>query len=134
MSERDEFLGWVTTELKDAERALNNGDADGRRRIWSRREPVTVFGASKSALGRADVEKLFNMLEQRFSDCTAYDYEVVAADISGDMAYTVGCEHIRSRINGQPVTYTLRATQIYRREEGQLTVIHRHGDTPPDEA
>lgn len=38
----------------------------------------------------------------------------------GDTAYTVGFEHTSVSVNGVPRTYTLRATQIYRREAGAL--------------
>jgi hypothetical protein len=32
-------------------------------------------------------------------------------------------------IDGVPVEpYTMRVTQVYRREDGQWTVVHRHGD------
>ena len=34
MSERDDFLGWVGSRLKDAETALHNGDARPRFEIW----------------------------------------------------------------------------------------------------
>jgi ketosteroid isomerase-like protein len=32
---------------------------------------------------------------------------------------------------GAPRTYTLRVTHIYRRENGQWRIVHRHGDLPP---
>ena len=48
MSEREEFLSWVGSVLKDAEIALHNGDAGPRRAIWSQHEPVTVMGAWRS--------------------------------------------------------------------------------------
>ena len=32
-------------------------------------------------------------------------------------------------VDGKPRTYTLRATQVYRREGGEWRVAHRHGDT-----
>jgi ketosteroid isomerase-like protein len=32
-------------------------------------------------------------------------------------------------VNGAPRDYTLRVTQIYRREEGEWKVAHRHADT-----
>jgi ketosteroid isomerase-like protein len=134
MSERDEFLGWVGSRLKDAETALHNGDAGPRFEIWSRNEPVTVLGAWKSATGQQEVRELFRMLGDSFSDCTSYAHEVVAADVSGDMAYTVGYEHTSASINGQPRTYTLRATQVYRREDGEWKVAHRHADTVPEES
>jgi ketosteroid isomerase-like protein len=134
MSERDEFLAWVGSRLKDAETALHNGDAAPRFEIWSTREPVTVLGAWKAATGQQEVGELFRLLEDAFSDCTSYAHDVVAADVSGDMAYTVGYEHTSASINGEPRTYTLRATQVYRREDGEWKVAHRHADTVPEES
>jgi ketosteroid isomerase-like protein len=46
-----------------------------------------------------------------------------------DMAYTAGLEHTSASIDGQPRSYTLRATQVYRREDGEWKVAHRHADT-----
>ena len=35
-------------------------------------------------------------------------------------------------VDGVPVEpYTLRATQVYRREDGDWKVVHRHGDQLP---
>jgi ketosteroid isomerase-like protein len=134
MSDRDDFLAWVTSRLREAEVSVHNGDATARRAIWSREEPVTVFGAWKSAIGRDEVDELFSTLERTFSRCTSYGFELVAADVIGDMAYTVGYEHTQAIVNGEPRAYTLRATQIYRREGREWRVVHRHGDVPPDDA
>jgi ketosteroid isomerase-like protein len=132
MSDRDDFLAWAQTRLKDAEVALHDGNAAPRLAIWSSEDPVTVLGAWQSAMGREQVNDLFTQLETTFSDCTAYTHEIIAADVIGDMAYTVGYEHTRASVNGEPRTYTLRATQIYRREGGEWKVAHRHADTLPD--
>lgn len=129
MTGRDDFLAWVQSVLKDAEVALHNGDAAPRQAIWSREEPVSVLGAWKSAVGQEQVRDLFQQLAGTFSDCTSYAYEVVAAEVIGDMAYTAGYEHTQASVNGEPRTYTLRATQVYRREGGEWRVAHRHGDT-----
>lgn len=132
MSDRDDLLAWVDSRVRDAEIALHDGDAGPRREIWSHEEPVTVLGAWKSATGRAELEELFSMLEQSFSRCDSFRFEVVAAEVSGDMGYTVGYEHTQAVVNGEPRTYTLRATQIYRREGGEWRVVHRHGSAFPD--
>ena len=94
MSDRDDFLAWVESRLRDAEIALH--------------------------------------LAESFSDCTSYSFDMVAADVVGDMAYTVGYEHTQASVNGEPRTYALRATQVYRREDGEWKVAHRHADTVPD--
>jgi ketosteroid isomerase-like protein len=44
------------------------------------------------------------------------------------MAFTVGLEHTSVSVDGAPRTYTLRATQVYRREGGEWKVAHRHAD------
>ncbi len=134
MSDREDFLTWVNSGLREAEIALHDGNAGPRREIWSGHGPVTVLGAWKSATGRAEVDELFTVLEQSFSGCASYRFELVAAEVSGDMAYTVGYEHTQAVVNGEPRTYTLRATQIYRHEDGEWKVVHRHGSAPPDDA
>ena len=50
----------------------------------------------------------------------------------GDTAYTVGFERTSASVNGVPRTYTLRTTQIYRREDFAWKVAHRHGSAPPE--
>lgn len=132
MSQREEFLSWVQTVLRDAEVAIHNGDASPRRAIWSRHDPVTVLGAWKNASGQAELDALFANLSERFSDCTAFELELLEAEVLGDAAYTVGFEHTSASVDGVPRTYTLRATQIYRREDGDWKVAHRHGSAPPD--
>ncbi|NIH78772.1 nuclear transport factor 2 family protein [Amycolatopsis viridis] len=129
MGDRDDFLAWVGSRLREAEIALHNGDSAPRRAIWSRQEPVSVLGAWLNATGQDEIDELFGRLGASFSDCTSYEHEIVAADVVGDMAYTVGYEHTRASVDGEPREYTLRATQVYRREDGEWKVAHRHADT-----
>ena len=74
------------------ELAIHNGDAEPRAAIWSHSEPVTLFGAEVTATGWADVSRVVRHLAERLSDCTSYEYEVIAAGVSGDAGYTVGYE------------------------------------------
>lgn len=131
MSRHEEFLTWVNTVLTDAEVAVHNGDASLRRAIWSRNEPVSVLGAWRNASGQAELEELFGHLAESFSDCTSYELELLDAEVVGDVAYTVGFEHTSASVNGVPRTYTLRVTQVYRREDGAWKVAHRHGSAQP---
>ena len=132
MSDREEFLTWVRTTLRGAETAIHNGDAEPRRAIWSRNEPVSVLGALKNARGQQELDALFANLADTFSDCTSYEFDVFEAEVLGDAAYTAGFEHTSASLNGEPRTYSLRATQIYRREDGEWKVAHRHGSAPPE--
>jgi ketosteroid isomerase-like protein len=129
MADSDDFLAWVKSTLYEAELALHNGDAGPRRAIWSRKEPVSVLGAWRNAFGQQELDELFTGLGKQFSNCTSYRFELLAYDVAGDMAYTAGLEHTSASVDGEPRSYTLRATQTYRREDGQWKVAHRHGDT-----
>jgi len=129
MSDREEFLAWFRTSLYEAELALHNGDPAPRRALWSRNDPVSVLGAWRSAVGQKELDELFAFLGRSFSNCTSYAVDLHAFDVVGDMAYTAGLEHTSASVDGEPRTYTLRATQVYRRESGEWRVAHRHGDT-----
>ena len=132
MTEREEFITWVQSVLTDAEIAIHNGDAGPRRAIWSRNDPVTVLGAWKSASGQHELDGLFSHLADGFSNGTSLELELLEAEVRGETAYTVGLEHTSASVNGVPRTYTLRVTQICRREDGEWKVAHRHGSTPPE--
>jgi hypothetical protein len=128
MIEPDNFLAWVTTSLYKAELALHNGDSAPRRALWTRNEHG-ILGAWRNAYGLQEVDEAFTFLERSFSDCTSYTFELQAYDVGADMAYTAGLEHISASVTGQPRTFTLRATQVYRREGDEWKVAHRHADT-----
>jgi ketosteroid isomerase-like protein len=132
VSEREEFVTWVQSVLREAEIAVHNGDAGPRRAIWSRNDPVTVLGAWRNASGQQELDELFAHLAESFSNCTSWELELLEAEVRGDTAYTVGFEHTSASVNGVPSNYILRVTQIYRREDGDWKVAHRHGSAPPE--
>ena len=135
MSETEEFLASVLPRLTAADTALHNGNAAPRKALWSTTDPVTLFGAAMMTTGWPRIEATFDRLATQFSDCTAFDIEVVAADASGDLAYLVAFEHTTASIGGDlPAPYVLRVTTIFRREAEVWKVVHRHADPLPDSA
>jgi ketosteroid isomerase-like protein len=129
MDDDREFLGWFTTTWHDAEVALHNGDAGPRDEVtWSTREPVTLFGAWLNATNADEARAVFRRLEATFTDAVQGEISLVAHGVSGDLAYTVHREHTTTTVNGEPRRYTLRVTQVYRREDGTWHVVHRHAD------
>jgi len=129
VTDKEEFIAWTQSRLRDAETALHNGDVEPRLALWSSCEPVSVLGAWRSAIGQEEVRDLFRTLADTFSDCTSHVYEIVSADVIGDMGFTAGYERTQASVNGEQRRYVLRVTQIYRREDGEWKVAHRHGDT-----
>ena len=133
MAEVGTFLDSTMPRLKAADTALHNGDASPRAAIWSHNDPVTWFGAAFSASGWAQLGATFDLLASRFSNCKSWEYEVMAAGASGDLAYIVGIEHTTASVGGAaPEPYELRVTTIFRRESGDWKVVHRHADPMPD--
>jgi ketosteroid isomerase-like protein len=129
MSELDDFLATTLPRQLEAERAIHNGDPEPRLAMWSTNDPVTVLGAVQNATGWDEASKLFRWLAAGFSDCTSYRFDLIAAGVSGDLAYTTGYEHTSVSWDGVPLEpYTLRVTHIYRREDGEWKIVHRHGD------
>jgi ketosteroid isomerase-like protein len=135
VSEVDEFLAEMLPRQLAAEHALCHGNAEPRSTTWSQREPVTLFGALVPVRrGWDELSDTFRWLAERFTDLHDYEFELVAAGASGDLAYTVAFEHKTVVADGERATYTLRVTHVYRREDGRWCIVHRHGDHPPVQA
>ena len=129
MTETQQFLAAMRPRITEAETALHNGDPGPRIAMWSRADPLTLFGAVVSGSGWDQIGPIFGSLGEQFSDCRSYENQIIAAEASGDLAYTVALEHTTASINGaEPQPYVLRVTTIFRREAGEWKVIHRHGD------
>src|SRR3712207_4249047 len=133
MSALDDFVAWTLARQHQAEQALINGDPEPRLAMTSRQDPVTIFGAKVPVRrGWNEVSDTLRLLAARWSDCTEYSFDVVAAEVSGDLAYVVGFEHIANSVLGVPVEpYTLRVTHVFRRENGEWRIAHRHADYVP---
>jgi len=134
MSDTKQFLDEMMPRISQAETALHNGDAGPRFEMWSHDDPVTVFGAVYSPIGWAEVRPMFEKIASNFSNCSSCEWEVVAADVGGDFAYLIAIERTTASVgNSEPASYTLRSTTIFRRENGEWKIVHRHAD-PIDDA
>ena len=129
MNDVDAFLESMLPRLESADTDLHNGDATARTALWSRNEPVTLFGAAVTTSGWEKIGATFDWLATRFSNCSSFSYEVLAAGVSDDLAYIVGIERTTASIGDDPpANYTLRVTTILRREGDDWRIVHRHGD------
>jgi ketosteroid isomerase-like protein len=134
MGDVDEFLSAVLPRQRKAEMAILNGDSGPRKMLWSKKDPVTILGAAKNVIGWPEVESAFDWLASNFSNGTAYELDVIAAGVSGNLGYVVGSEHSTMSVGGQaPAPLTLRVTLIFRREDGEWKEVHRHADAGPSQ-
>ena len=133
MSALDDFLAATLARQIEAEQALLNGDPGPRLAMTSVQDPVTVFGAKVPLRhGWDEVSEVLRWLASRWSKCTDYRFDLVSAGASGDLAYLIGFEHIANSVAGVAVEpYTLRVTHVFRREQGEWKIAHRHADYVP---
>jgi ketosteroid isomerase-like protein len=129
VDDKAEFVEALVARMKAADDALHSGDPGPRKALWSTKEPVSVFGAAMSATGLVETQATFDWVASRFTGFETAEWEVLSADVSGDLAYIVAIEHTTGSIGGAPTeTYALRATTLLRREDGEWRAFHRHAD------
>jgi ketosteroid isomerase-like protein len=128
----DDFREFLVRQT-EAEAAFHQGDAGPRMQLWSHRDPVSLFGAAGMfTSGWDELREMFPWVAARFSEVTGYRYDLEVADVVGDMGYAVGYERFTGSIDGRPAEdVTVRSTHVYRREQGEWRIVHRHGDNPP---
>jgi len=102
-------------------------------KLWSHDDPVTLFGAwGPCKCGWDELSRIFRWVASRFSRASDLRFDVEVADVSGDLAHTVGYERVTASIDGGPLeALTVRVTHVYRREDGEWKIVHRHGDIAP---
>jgi ketosteroid isomerase-like protein len=132
MDDVEQFRSTMLTRQAEAEEALVHGDAGPRMELWSRRDPVSLFGAiGMSEYGWQKLSSTFTWVASRFSNVSDFRFDVEVVEVNGDMAYTLGFERFNASVAGRPVEdVTVRVTHIYRRENGEWKIVHRHADNP----
>jgi ketosteroid isomerase-like protein len=129
MSFQDDVLPLLRHDIE----TLHNGDPAPRKEMWSRTDPLVLFGAAMGGVGWTEIEEVFDTIAKSFHGSRSCEIEVVAAESSGDLGYVCAIE--RSEVldlDGTPKSYALRVTTVFRREDGTWRMVHRHG-SPLDE-
>jgi ketosteroid isomerase-like protein len=134
MSELDDFVSQTVERHSQATTGVRNGDPTAFVEQLSPHDPVTLFPASQpSQVGWADVSQAIRRVASVYASSSDVEFDVVAAGLSGDLAYLVGYERAASSIEGGAAEdLRLRITQVYRREGGVWRLVHRHADAGPD--
>ena len=107
------------------------GNPEPVNKLWSRREDVTFanpFGPP--VRGWDEVAKTIEHAASLRRDGEFVDSEIVAKYVTAELAYVVQLEHLEAKVGGREdiTPYSLRATMIFRPEDGEWRVVHRHAD------
>ena len=96
--------------------------------LWSRAGDVTIMAAIGGYQVGFDAVCELLTAASKTQQFDGWRAENVATVLDENLAFTVELEHYAHNGDAEDEGMTLRATQIYRREDGQWRVIHRHGD------
>ncbi|WP_255771729.1 YybH family protein [Pseudarthrobacter sulfonivorans] len=142
-SEKAHTLSELDHAIEQYHQALDafvTGDPEPQKRMFSGREDVTLanpFGPP--GRGRAEVEGIMDRASALLRDGEPITFERISHYAGTDLAYIVEIERTRARVAGstEMTPVPLRVTTIFRHEDSQWKVIHRHADPitsprPPD--
>ena len=122
------------TEWEKAQSRFINGDPTLWKQHASHREDVTILGGfgGYGEKGWDAVGARYDWASSQYKGGGAtLKVEYLSVGVTGDLAYTVGIERQEgARVGGErsPGRRALRATQIFRREDGAWKLLHRHAD------
>ena len=113
----------------DALRQHTGGNPRPYLDLWSQAEDVSLMGGvGGHQVGIAAVSDLLTAAAKTLN-YTTWNAENLVTSFSDTLGFTVELERLTREIEGETETMSLRATSVYRREDGAWKVIHRHGDS-----
>jgi ketosteroid isomerase-like protein len=96
--------------------------------LWSDADDVSLMGGvGGHQVGLDQVTELLTAAAKTLNYET-WDAENLVTGFDETLGFTVELERLTRHVDGEIEEMSLRATTIYRREEGAWRVIHRHGD------
>ena len=125
MSSFAEFM----SRREAAAEAYSRGRSDQVEQLTSESEPSTFFGPDgRVVTGRASIIASYRAGASRFGPDGESRLEIHRSSESGDIAYWCGIQRAIVEMEGKAVAMNLRVTELFRREDGEWKLVHRHAD------
>lgn len=118
-------------ENHQAQNAIVRGDPEPRKALFSRAEDVTLASPiGPPVRGRAQVEAALDRAAAQVREGEPVQFQLISQVVTDQLAYVVEIERWHGKVgNSQEVLpLAIRSTTVFRREEGQWKVCHRHAD------
>ena len=114
-----------------ASEAFMTGDTGPFKALFSDRADATLanpFGGV--AIGRAEILERLDRAASYYRDGELVGVETIAQVAADDLGYTIEIETVRGRVGQAPEreTIALRVTSVFRMEDGEWRLVHRHAD------
>ena len=107
------------------------GDPEPAKRLWSHREDVSLANPQGSvARGWDEVAEAMDRAASSRREGKFVGSEIVARYVIAGLAYVVEVERLEAKVHGGETlsSYDLRVTMIFRPEDAEWKVVHRHAD------
>jgi ketosteroid isomerase-like protein len=108
-----------------------SGNPEPLGRLVAQEFPATFFSPRGDVTsGTREVWARYERDAALFTSGSDNSFESLDSAAGGDIAYWVGFQRSQANMRGedQPVPFDLRVTEIYRRENEQWKLVHRHAD------
>ena len=118
--------------VDSAQRELQQGRPEAYKSLWSHGSDVTLGGGFGGGFERGwdGVSRRLDWAGSQFGSARN-EIRRIAFSASGDLGYLVQSEriHYTAPNSSAPLERSYRVTMLFRREQGQWRIIHRHADT-----
>ena len=125
-------FGAFLDRMDHAQREVQQGRPDAYKALWSQRADVTLGGGFGGGFERGwdGVSKRLDWASSQFRQ-GSNEIQRVSWSTSGDLGYVVQTERIRFTASGSNAAAerNYRVTMVFRREDAQWRIVHRHADT-----
>jgi ketosteroid isomerase-like protein len=129
----------MTVDLTEARKryhesvaAFIQGNVEVQKPLWSRGDDVTLANPlGPPVKGFEGVWRHAVAASALISEGQGYTFDTISVVETADLAYEIGVEHnwIKLGDSKEKVPVSLRVTTIFRREDGEWRIVHRHADT-----
>jgi ketosteroid isomerase-like protein len=127
---RERAFAVATQRLHAAMALVAQGDTSAIKALYAHAEEATsFFGWGGFEKGWEAVSNRWDWAGQQFRGGTV-SYANLTRIVTADLAYTTDTETFRAQIAGvgQPVVWTNRVTHVFRFENGEWRLLHRHAN------
>jgi len=124
-------LGQYVEQYHRALDAFVQGNPEPVKRLFSRRDDVTLANPlGPPVRGWSQVAEAIDRAASQVREGESVLFEIISEYATEDLAYNLELEKVRVKTVGTDEfgDISLRVTTIYRREDGEWKIVHRHAD------
>ena len=109
------------------------GDPSAMFEICSHGDDVTTMHPiGGRQVGWSQVRNIWDMAAHAMTGGNVEVTDLHITMLGDDGAYTIGTETATTIVEGKPVSFSARCTNVYRRETGGWKIVHHHADLAPN--